>query len=96
MIRKVSTPLDEQETIINIAPASVVDKVNVYTSSKTMLTHMWKLYNKYPDQVDLLSDDKYGSEFAVPRDWIVVRPKRKLSEEQKKAMAERLQGYRNK
>ena len=95
MIQKVSTPLEEQETIINIAPVQVEERVNIYSSATTMLAKLWKLYEKHPEDVELIKDDKYGSEFTVPRDWILIKPKRKYSEEQKQVMAERLKGIRS-
>ena len=91
---KVGNPLDEQETIINIDPKQISDKASVYTTIPSMLSRMWKLYEQHPDEVELISDDKYGSEFKVPRDWVRIKPKRQMSEEQKQKMAERLAQYR--
>ena len=96
MVEKVSTPLDEQETIINIRPNQVEERVNVYTSMYTTLTQLWKLQEQYPDELLVVNDDKYGTEFSVPRKWIKIKPPKKYSEEQKARMAENLAKVRGK
>ena len=90
MVEKISTPLDEQELVINLAPRQVEEKACVYTSMTTMLNKLWKLHDKHPDEVIVIRDDQYGTEFSVPRDWIRIQPKRQMSEEQKQQLAERL------
>ena len=96
MIEKVSTPLDEQETIINIRPNQVEERVNVYTSMYTTLAQLWKLQEQYPDELLIVNDDKYGTEFSVPRKWIKIKPPKKYSEEQRARMAENLAKVRGK
>ena len=88
MVEKVSTPLDEQETIINIRPNQVEERVNVYTSMYTTLVQLWKLYEENPDEMTVVNDDKYGTEFSIPRRWIKIKPPRKVTEEQKTKMLE--------
>jgi len=90
MTEKVPTPLDEQETIINYNPNQVNDRASVYTSATNTLAAMWKLYNERPDEVKIIHDDKYGTEFSVPRDWIKIKPKKQLTDEQKQLLASRL------
>ena len=94
MIEKIGNPLDEQETVINIAPVQVREKAYVYTSIPHELNRLWKLHEQYPDEVEISTDDKYGTEFIVPRDWVKIKPKRQLSEEQRRIAAERLAAYR--
>lgn len=96
MVEKVSTPLDEQETIINIRPNQVEERVNVYTSMYTTLTQLWKLQEQYPNELLVINDDKYGTEFSVPRKWIKIKPPKKYSEEQRARMAENLAKIRGK
>lgn len=90
MKKKVGNPIDEQETIINIDPSQISKTATVYTTIPGDLRKMWKLHEKYPDDVKVLHDDKYGSEFEVPRKWVTVRRPRTLSEESRIAAAERL------
>lgn len=96
LVEKVSIPLDEQETIINIRPNQVEERVNVYTSMYTTLTQLWKLQEEHPDELLVVNDDKYGTEFSVPRKWIKIKPPKKYSEEQKARMAENLAKVRGK
>lgn len=91
---KIGNPFDEQETIINIDPAQVSDRCRVYTTLPADIKRMWKLYEENPDEVELVHDDKYGSEFSIPRRWVVIRKPRQVSEEQRLAAAERFAKYR--
>ena len=95
MIPKVSTPYEEQETIINISPRQISDCASVYSTLPAMINKLWKLHEKHPDEVKVVHDDKYGIEFSIPRDWIKVSPKRQVSEETKAKLRERLQNLRN-
>lgn len=93
---KIGNPLDEQETIINIAPNAINKRASIYTTMPNMLAKMWKMQEQYPDDVLIVHDDKYGTEFSVPNDWIKIKPKRKLSDEQREAAVARLAEYRHK
>ena len=90
MIKKIGNPLDEQETIINLDPKQISDRASVYTTIPATLNRMWKLHEQFPEECIVTHDDKWGSEFSVPANWIVVKPKRKMSDEQRQAAAERL------
>lgn len=94
MIPKVGNPYDEQETIINIDPKQISDRASVYTTIPAMINRMWALHEKYPEDVLVTHDDKYGSEFTVPRDWVKIKPKRQMTEEEKQALAARLNSGR--
>ena len=89
MIKKIPCALDEQETAINIGPAQLCSTVEVYSSMPSDLRRLWKLHEKNPNEVKIVSDDKYGTTFSVPRKWINIRKPRTLSDEQKRAAAER-------
>lgn len=91
---KVGNPFDEQETIINIDPAQISDKCTIYTTIPADVKRMWRLYENNPDDVELVHDDKYGSEFKIPRKWVVIRKPRQVSEEQRLAAKERFAKYR--
>ena len=91
---KVGNPFDEQETIINIDPAQVTDRCTVYTTIPADLKRMWKLHDSNPDDVIVVHDDKWGTEFSIPRKWVVIRKPRQVSEEQRLAAKERFAKYR--
>ena len=89
-MRKIGNTLDEQETIINIDPTQSSRFATVYTTIPTDLKKMWKLAEKYPDEVKILHDDKWGSEFQIPRKWVSIKKPRTMTEEQRLAASERL------
>ena len=91
---KVGNPLDEQETTINVMPTQISNTAYVYTSVPSTLERLWKLYEQYPDQVSIVLDDQYGTEFSVPKDWIKIKPKRQISDEQKEILKGRLAALR--
>ena len=96
MIEKISTPLEEQETVINIQPNQIEERVTVYTSMYTTLVKLWKLKEQHPDDVLVVNDDKYGTEFSVPRNWIKIKPPKQYTEEQRQQMAERMKNIKRK
>ena len=85
---------EEQETTINIFPANISDKAEIYTCIPGMITRMKNLAVKYPQDV-AIRDDGDSIFCTVPIDWVKVSPKRKctLTDEQKRANAERLAAY---
>ena len=89
MCPKVSTSFDEQETVINSSPAEH-GRAFVFTNVPKDLRNLWKLYNKYPDEVELIKDDKYGTEFYIPERWVTIRHPRQIPEAQRAALAERM------
>ena len=91
MKRKIHKSFEEQETTINIDPPSISKEACVYTSIPADIKTMWEIQKKFPDLVKVVADDKWGSEFKIPREWIVIKPKKVLSDEQKKALTKRLQ-----
>ena len=91
MIRKIKTSIEEQETFIYLAPLEA-NKAVIYTTEPTMLKTMRELYKKYPDGISLKSDDKYGAEFYIPSAWIIIKPKKLLTDVQKKELANRFHG----
>lgn len=90
---KDSISLEEQETVINYSPAER-KTATIYTSSQRDLRRLWKIYEQHPDEVQIVRDDKYGTEFRIPESWIRIRPKKEISEERRIAAAEQLAAIR--
>lgn len=88
MIEKRITPIDEQETSINI---DYIDRcAYVYSTNKTMINKLYKLIENNKDNSEIIKDDKYGLEIKVPIKWIKISPPRKVSEETRIKAAERM------
>lgn len=81
----------EQETTINVVPASVSGTAEIYTCIPNMIQRILKLYEEHPDEVAIVDGDGYINA-TVPREWIKIQPKRKcnMSEEKRREAAERL------
>lgn len=93
---KTQYPIDEQETTINVFPKSVSEYAEIYTCIPHVIDRLVKLHEEYPDDVAVMIKDGYINA-TVPREWVKIQPKRQctLTEEQKRANAERLAAYRN-
>lgn len=89
MMPKVRTSFDEQETVINAGPTEQ-GRAFIFTNVPKDLRKLWKLYNQRPDEVELIKDDKYGTEFRIPEKWVRIYPSRKVSEDRKAQLTERL------
>lgn len=80
---------EERETIILYTEAD--DRAEVYTHNKKMINRLAKLYTERPGEVEKIREADTGAvTYTVPRDWVKVVPKRRVSEEQRAAMADRL------
>lgn len=79
----------EQETIINFTEADQI--AGVYTHNKALIRRLEKLAQEYPGEVTLEKSSYWGQamDYSIPKSWIRINPPRKLSEEQRAAMAER-------
>ncbi len=53
------------------------------------MTKLYKLAEEH-DEVSIDLDNEFGLGVAVPMTWVKVRPPRKISDEQRAAMAERM------
>lgn len=86
---------DEQETTINVFPKSMSEQAEIFTCIPATIRQLQKLYKEHPDDVTVIENDGYVNA-TVPRDWIKIQPKRKctLTDEQKRANAERLASLR--
>ena len=92
---KTQYALEEQETTINVFPKNVSDRALVFTCIPNMVKRIKKLRDDYPDDVVLTEGDGFV-DASIPRGWVKIQPKRKctLTEEQKRANAERLAALR--
>ena len=87
--------IEEQETTINVFPANVSKLAEIYTCIPHTMETLIRLQADYPEEVTVVQKDGYV-DATVPRSWIKIQPKRKsnMTEEQKRANAERLASYR--
>lgn len=85
----------ERETIINFNEEEKT--ASVYTYNKSLRNKLNKLVGVNPDIHVIRSSDEM-SEFEVPKNWIKISPPKQLnlSDEQRAAIAARLQSSRNK
>lgn len=90
-----SIPTNEQETVIQISRDG--DVATVYTSDKTMMTKMRKIYPCHRQHVN--RGEVTAEEYRVPKPLISFRKKRvkrTLTAEQKEAMKKNLEAARAK
>lgn len=87
-IKKIHVRQEEMETSVIIDPKSKT--ADIYSNVAYAVRRMYELLENYPDDVKLEGDDEYGLEIIVPAEWIVIKPPRKYTEEQRQAMAERM------
>lgn len=87
--------LDEQETHICVMPKVVSKDAEIFSCIPTMMDRLSKLYTEHADEMMLVEGDGFVKA-TVPASWIKVSPKRKsvMTEEQRRAAAERLASYR--
>ena len=85
-----SIPLEEQETVINFFPAQVSKKAEIYTCMPNVMKQLRKHAKNRPDSVQITKDEGDALFATIDRSCIKFAPKRKLSDEQRLAAAERL------
>lgn len=90
----------EMETIIRFDELSA--RATVYTHSVKLMNALDKLISRYGadspiERITQGSEPKYAT-YEVPKEWVKVSPKRRqnYTEEQLKAMAERMKELRKK
>lgn len=85
---------EERETIILYT--EVDDRAEVYTHNKRLINRLFKFCKDRPDEIQKIRESETGAvTYTVPRDWVRVSPKRKMSDAQKAAAAERLAAIRS-
>lgn len=85
---------EERETIILYTEAD--DCAEVYTYNKKLINRLSKFCEGRPDEIQKIRESETGAvTYTVPRDWVRISPKRRMSNEQKAAAAERLAATRS-
>lgn len=82
----------EQETILLYNNAE--KEANVYSCNEDVKKQVRQLAKDFPEQVKIKRDDEIAIDAVVPKKWIKIVPPRKLSDEQRKAAAERMKSVR--
>ena len=94
---KISVKLDEQETVISLAPRSV-GKSFIYSCEPDMKKRILKLAEKFPEGliIEKIDEDGVGIQATCTRDWFKFSPPRSLTmtAERKAELAERLKHAR--
>lgn len=85
-----SIPLEEQETIICFSPAQVSKVAEIYSCMPNVIKSLRENARKRPDSVTILKDEGDAVFASVDRSCVKFAPKRKLTDEQRRAAAERL------
>ena len=87
-------PIDEQETVINILPAQISRNAEIYTCIPAMSKRLRKLAETRPDSVRIVHDNGTSVIAEVDRSCIKISPKRLVSEELRRAAADRFAAAR--
>lgn len=81
----------ERETVINFCDASKTASIS--TSQEWMKRRIHKLANRKPDDVKIISEDRYTLIAELPRKWVRLQAPPELTEKQRKEIGERLKQY---
>ena len=83
------TPLTamERETIITYNNAE--NTANCFTLRLPVRRRLLQLAEEYPDEVHINKQEEDMIDVDIPKSWVKIRPPRRLSDEQKAALAER-------
>ena len=100
MTDKVVMIAEDTETIINFSKYHIGDWAEVYTTDKNVMKRYEKFSQKHPEYCRLIKEDKYSMTFSCDYRCASFYPRapRKLNytEEQKRALSERLIAARSK
>lgn len=77
----------ERETIITYNNAE--NTANCFTLSMPVRRRLLQLAEEYPDEVRINKQEEDMLDVDVPKSWVKIRPPRRLSDEQRAALAER-------
>ena len=98
MIEKVVTAAEDRETTWNKCVYHIGEVYEMYTTDKNDMQKALKLAKKYPNDVKIVKDDKYGMtfQFSMSGGSLFWRPKirRTMTEEQKAQAREQLKTMR--
>lgn len=94
MVEKVQTSADEQELIINYYPVEMGKDCEIYTTIPHMIKYLEKMVEEFPEQYQVVKDDKYS--LTVRTQFRLVKPRKPkiLSEERKAELSDRLRNLR--
>lgn len=87
---------EEQEICINATRDE--DMATAYCSDRTWITKLDKLVQNSPNLFKVVAEDENGKTYEFPKKLISIRSsfvKREMTEEQRRAAAERLKKARN-
>ena len=90
-MKKQIVSLEEQETIIGFMRTD--NLMEIYTCDSTMITKLDKLVANNLEQYKVIKEDGVSKTYTCPKRFLTLRAadvKRDYTEEQKKALAERL------
>ena len=100
MTEKAITAAEDKESIWSKSTYNIGNCYELYTTDKDDMRRAVKLADKYPDDVQIVKDDKYGMTFRFSMDSgsLFWRPKQKrvMTEEQKNVLRDRLVAMREK
>jgi hypothetical protein len=83
----------ERETLINFNDEE--DTAVVFSYNASWCRQMDKLADERPDEVRREFDNQMGgTAYIVPKGWVSVRPKRKVSDSQREQARERMKRMR--
>ena len=91
-MERIQIPKEEQETTIVLDP--ITKSATVYSCVPSMVKKIESMCGE--DEVEVISNDKYGIKVRVPYKWIKIsKPrKRECTDEQKAILKERLERAR--
>ena len=82
----------EQETVIVFNEAEQM--ATIYTHNGKWKRRLSTLLEQRPDDVEFKSDNgSGGATYRVPKEWVKVNPKMRISDEQKRMRTEILRRY---
>lgn len=81
-------PPAEQETTITFSRVSKF--ADIYTCDPTVIRAIYKLTQRNPQDVTLVKKEKEGIFVTMPKSFVKLRPKKKLSDEHKAKVAQNL------
>lgn len=83
--------IGKEEQEISLSAMRTEDQAYLYCSDTTWITKMEKLMDTNPVDFTIHSEDEFGKTYRFPKKFITIRGKQKtLTEEQKKALSERM------
>lgn len=78
----------EQETIILFNEAE--QTAEIYTHNRKLKQRLSAIRDERPDDVTLVCDNDLSATYRCPKSWLKISPPRRLSDEQRQSMAQRL------